>query len=219
LLDLTTSKKYEYEFKTTIQKGTFTNKLFTYPQITVLDGNLTSRNVFYEEIPDSFTGVDLIEIVNPGINYTSANVVITGDGTGATGKATVVNGRLVSVEVTNKGVNYSRAVVTIEGNGSEAECKAVLQARNGILRTYYYNTLGNKIIVDANAGTIDYDSGKVTLNSIKPISVLANDYYDTNVLTMNVVAGEEVIPPLRNRILALDADNIQSLQLEMIAEK
>lgn len=219
LLDLTSSKKYEYDFKTSIQKGTFTNKLFTYPQITVLDGNLTSRNVFYEEIPDSFTGVDLIEIVNPGINFLSANVVINGDGTGATAKATVENGRIISVEVTNKGVNYSRATVTIEGNGAEAECKAVLQARNGILRTYYYNTLGNKIIVNANAGTIDYDSGKVILDSIKPSAVVSNDYYDTNVLTMNVVAGEEVIPPLRNRILAVDADNIQSLQLEMIAEK
>ena len=219
LLDITSSKKYEYDFKTSIQKGTFTNKLYTYPQITVLDGNLTSRNVFYEEIPDSFTGVDLIEIVNPGINFLSANVVINGDGTGATAKATVDNGRIVSVEVTNKGVNYSRATVTIEGNGTEAECKAVLQARNGILRTYYYNTLGNKIIVNSNAGTIDYDSGKVILDSIKPSAVLSNDYYDTNVLTMNVVAGEEVIPPLRNRILAVDADNIQSLQLEMIAEK
>ena len=219
LLDLTSSKKYDYEFKTSIQKGTFTNKLFTYPQITVLDGNLTPRNVFYEEIPDSFTGVDLIEIVNPGINFTSATVVINGDGTGATAKATVENGRIVSVEVTNKGVNYSRATVTIEGNGAEAECKAVLQARNGILRTYYYNALGNKIIVNTNAGTIDYDSGKVILDSVKPSSVLANDYYDTNVLTMNVVAGEEVIPPLRNRILAVDADNVQSLQLEMIAEK
>ena len=219
LLDLTSSKKYEYDFKTSIQKGTFTNKLFTYPQITVLDGNLTSRNVFYEEIPDSFTGVDLIEIVNPGINFLSANVVINGDGTGATAKATVENGRIISVEVTNKGVNYSRATVTIEGNGAEAECKAVLQARNGILRTYYYNTLGNKIIVNANAGTIDYDSGKVILDSIKPSAVVSNDYYDTNVLTMNVVAGEEVIPPLRNRILAVDADNIQSLQLEMIGEK
>ena len=219
LIDLTSSKKYEFDFKTPIQKGTFTNKLYTYPQITVLDSSLTSRNVFYEEVPDSFTGVDLIEVVNPGINYTSANVVITGDGTGATATPTIVNGRIVSVTVTNKGVNYSRAIVTIQGNGTEAECKAVLQARNGILRTYYYNTLGNKIIVSTDAGTIDYDSGKVILNSIKPSAVVTNDYYDTNILTMNVVAGEEVIPPLRNRILALDSDNIQSVQLEMIADR
>ena len=219
VIDLTTSKKYTFSFKTPIQKGTFTNKLFTYPQITVLDSSQTSRNVFYEEVPDSFTGVDMVDIVNPGINYTSANVTINGDGTGATAKATIENGRIVSIQVTNKGVNYSRALIQIEGNGTEAEAKAVLQARNGTLRTYYYNTLGNKVIVDANAGTIDYDSGEVVLNSIKPLAVLDNDFYETNVLTMNVVAGEEVIPPLRNRILALDTSNIQSVQLEMVAEK
>ena len=218
LIDLTSSKKYDFSFKTPIQKGTFTNKLYSYPQITVLDSSLTSRNVFYEEVPDSFTGVDMIEIVNPGINYSSANVTITGDGTGATAKAYIENGRIVSIQVTNKGVNYSRAIVSIEGNGTEAEAKAVLQARNGTLRTYYYNNLGNKIIVNSSAGTIDYDTGDVVLNSIKPSAVLTNDFYDINILTMNVVAGEEVIPPLRNRILALDENNIQSIQLEMIVQ-
>ena len=103
--------------------------------------------------------------------------------------------------------------------GTEAEAKAVLQARNGTLRTYYYNNLGNKVIVNSAAGTIDYDAGTVTLNSIKPSAVLTNDFYDINILTMNVVAGEEVIPPLRNRILTMDDKNIQTVQLEIIAEK
>ena len=218
LMDLTVSKKYNFNFKTSIQKGTFTNKLYSFPQISVYDSSLTTRSVFYEEVPDSFTGVDAIEIVNSGINYTSANVSITGDGTGATAKATIAAGRIVSIEVTNKGINYSRALVTITGNGTEAAAKAVLQAKNGTLRTYYYDNSGNKIIVDTEAGTIDYSDGEVILNSVKPLSVISNDYYDTNVLTMNVVAGEEVIPPLRNRILTVDQNNIQSVQLEMVAQ-
>ena len=219
LIDLTSNKKYEFNFKTPIEKGTFTNKLYSFPQIALLDSSLTSRNVFYEEVPDSFTGVDYIEVVNPGINYLTADVVITGDGSGATAKANIINGRIISIEITNKGINYSRALVTINGNGSEAAAKAVLQAKNGTLRTYYYDTLGNKIIVNSEAGTINYETGEVILNTIKPSSVVTNDYYDTNVLTMNVVAGDEVIPPLRNRILTLDMNNIQSIQLEMIAEK
>ena len=219
-LDITQSKKYYYYFNTSIEKGTFTNKLFSNPQITVLDSSLTSRNVFYEEVPDSFTGVDMIEIITPGRNYTSANVVITGDGTGAVAKATVVNGKIVTIDVTNKGINYSRALVSIEGPGGvEATAKAVLQARNGTLRTYYYDDLGNKIIVNSDAGTINYDSGEIVLNSIKPSAVLANDYYDQDILTINTVPGGEVIPPLRNRILTVDDNNIQSVQLEMIAEK
>ena len=218
-IDTTQSKKYYFNFKTPIEKGTFTNKLYSYPQITVYDNSNTQRNVFYEEVPDSFTGVDAIEIENAGINYSSANVSISGDGTGATATATVVNGRIVSIEVTNKGINYSRALVNINGNGTEASARAVLQARNGTLRTYYYDDLGNKIIVNSSAGTINYDTGEVVLNSIKPLAVVANDYYDTNVLTINVVAGDEVIPPLRNRILTIDQNNIQSVQLELVAEK
>ena len=219
LIDLTSNKKYEFNFKTPIEKGTFTNKLYSFPQITLLDSSLTPRNVFYEEIPDSFTGVDYIEVVNPGINYLTANVSISGDGSGATATATIVNGRIITIDITNKGINYSRAIVTIDGNGSEASAKAVLQAKNGILRTYYYDSLGNKIIVNAEAGTINYETGEVILNTIKPSAVVSNDYYDTDILTMNVVAGDEVIPPLRNRILTLDTNNIQSIQLEMIAEK
>ena len=217
-IDITANKKYNFNFKTTIEKGTFTNKLYSFPQITVLDTSLTPRNVFFEEVPDSFTGIDFIEVVNPGINYLTANVVITGDGTGAAAQATIVNGRIISIEVTHKGINYSRALVSIEGNGSEASAKPILQAKNGTLRTYYYDTLGNKIIVNSEAGTINYETGELVLNTIKPSAVVSNDYYDIDILTMNVVAGEEVIPPLRNRILTLDTNNIQSIQLEMIAE-
>ena len=218
-LDTTQSKKYYYYFNTSIEKGTFTNKLFSYPQITVVDSSLTSRNVFYEEVPDSFTGVDSIEVTNSGRNYTSANVVITGDGTGATASPTIVNGKIISIEVTNKGINYSRAIVTINGVGVEAAATAFLQARNGTLRTYYYDDLGNKIIVNPEAGTIDYDTGEIVLNAVKPSAVVSNDYYDTDVLTINAVPGGEVIQPLRNRILTVDDNNIQSVQIEMIAEK
>lgn len=219
-IDRTQSKKYYYYFNTPIEKGTFTNKLFSFPQITVLDTSLTPRNVFYEEVPDSFTGVDSIQVISPGRNYASANVTITGDGTGATAKATVVNGKIVSIAVTNKGINYSRALAVIDGPGGvEATAKVVLQARNGTLRTYYYNDLGSKIIVNSDAGTIDYDTGEVALNSVKPSAVISNDYYDFDILTINAVPGGEIIPPLRNRILTVDDNNIQSIQLEMVAEK
>lgn len=213
------SKKYYYDFKTSIERGTFTDKLYSFPQITVLDSGLVSRNVFYEEVPNSFTGVDAIEIITPGRDYTSANVSITGDGTGATASITVINGKVISIDVTNKGVNYSRAVVTVNGDGVEATAKAVLQARNGTLRTYYYDELGNKIIVSENAGSIDYDTGMIELSAIQPSAVITNDYYDTDILTFNIVSGTEIITPLRNRILTMDDNNIQTVQLEMIAEK
>ncbi|NBT45950.1 MAG: hypothetical protein EBT06_13820 [Gammaproteobacteria bacterium] len=134
----------------------------------------------------------------------------------------MVNGKVTSIEVTNKGINYSRATVTITDDGqvgTESTAKAVLQARNGILRTYYYDTLGNKIVINDAAGTVDYDTGEVVLSAIQPSAVVSNDYYDTDVLTMNIVSGTEIIQPLRNRILTMDENNIQSVTLEMVAEK
>ena len=222
VIDTTKSKKYYYNFKTPIERGTFTNKLYSYPQITVLDSGLVSRNVFYEEVPNSFTGVDSVDLLTPGRDYISANVSITGDGVGATATAKTVNGKVISIDITNKGINYSRALVTITDDGqvgSEATARAVLQARNGILRTYYYDNLGNKIVVSENAGTVDYDTGEVVLSAIQPTAIVSNDYYDTNVLTMNIVSGTEIIQPLRNRILTMDENNIQTVTLEIVAEK
>ena len=43
--------------------------------------------------------------------------------------------------------------------------------------------------------------------------------YDTDVLTFNIVSGTEIIQPLRNRILTMDENNIQTVQLEIVAEK
>jgi hypothetical protein len=57
------------------------------------------------------------------------------------------------------------------------------------------------------------------LNAIQPSAILSNDYYDTDVLTMNIVSGTEIIQPLRNRILTMDENNVQSVTLEMVAEK
>lgn len=219
LIDTTLNKKYVVNFNTALKKGTFSEKLYTYPQITVYDTSGTSRNVFYEEVPESYTGVDYIDILNSGINYTRANVTITGDGVGAVATPTIVNGRIVSIEVTNKGTGYSRAIVTINGDGTEGAAIPRLEAKNGILRTYYYDTVGNKIVVNPTAGTIDYETGIIGVNSIKPTAVVKNDFYDTNVLSINAVPDGEIIPPQRNRILAIDETNAQSIQLEMIAEK
>ena len=76
-----------------------------------------------------------------------------------------------------------------------------------------------KIVINENAGTVDYDTGEVVLNAIQPSAVVSNDYYDTDVLTMNIVSGTEIIQPLRNRILTMDENNVQSVTLEMVAEK
>lgn len=219
-LTLNQQKSYEIKFHAPLKKGDFIEKLYSFPSFTVADSANVFRNVFIEEVPNSFTGVDSIKIINPGINYESVpTVTITGDGSGATAVAAISGNRLKSITVTNKGINYSRAIVSITGEtGSEATADAVLEARNGILRTFYYKDNGEKVIINSNIGTIDYNTGKVVINSITPLVVEYNDYYDTNVVAINAVPNSDIIVPVRNRILAIDENNYQSIQLEIIAE-
>jgi hypothetical protein len=214
------NKKYVIDFNTPLSKGTFTQKLYSYPQITVLDSAGTSRNVFFEEVPESYTGVDVIDILNSGINYSDTTTVsITGDGIGATASPTIVNGKVISIQVTNKGTGYTRAFVNISGGiGSEAIAVARLEAKNGSLRSFYYKDNGEKVVVNSSAGSINYDTGQVIINSVNPSAVIVNDYFDSNILTMNVVPDSDIIPPLRNRILTIEENNSQSIQIEMVVE-
>lgn len=62
--------------------------------------------------------IDVINVVDGGSGYdpvmADVNVVITGDGSGATATATVVDGVITEIIVTNPGTNYSYVSVTIE---------------------------------------------------------------------------------------------------------
>lgn len=218
-ITVNTTKNYSIKFNAPLRKGDFFEKLYTYPQITVADKNFVLRQVFFEEVSDSFTGVDSISITNAGVNYeTTPTITISGDGVGATAVATVVRGRIISIEVTNKGSGYSAATVSISGEGSQAAAVAILEARIGTLSSFYYKSNGEKVIVSENAGTINYDTGEVILTSLSALDVTDNDLYENDILTVNVVPEEEIITPLRNRIVTIDNENIQSIQLEIIAE-
>ena len=220
-LDITNNilKNYTINFALPLSKGDITDKLYSFPQITVLDNNGVARNVFIEEIPESLTGVSSISIINGGTNYTTAPMItITGDGTGATAVARIVNGRVTDIIITNPGFNYTRATVSITGDGTGAIASALVDANFGSLRTYYFKSNGEKVIVNENAGTVDYINGKVTLDLLFTTAVVSNDFYDNNVLTINCVPDVDIIDPLRNRILAIDMNNPQSIQIEMVPD-
>lgn len=220
-LEPTLIKNYTINTNFPIKKGDFNNKISSFPQINVLDSSNVSRQVFFEEIPESFTGIESIAIVNPGINYTSVPIItISGDGSGATAEARFGGGRIQQIIVTNKGSNYTRATVSITGGGgSQATAVARLETKFGNLRTYYFRPNGEKVIVNPNAGIVNYETGEITLTSLRTSGAVANDFYDTNVLVLNLPIDTEVIQPLRNRILEIDENDPLAVQVEVVAEE
>lgn len=213
------TKKYTINTNFPIKKGDYTHEITSFPAVKVYDSSNIQREVKFEEVPSAFTGIESIEIVNPGINYASTpTVTIVGDGTGATATARVAGGRIVEITVTNKGINYTRATVSISGVGSEASAIARLQSKFGELRSFYLKSNGEKVIVNAKAGTINYESGIIELNSLLTNGAVVNDFYDTNILTFDLPIEKEVIFPLRNRIVDIDENDARAIQLIIVPE-
>jgi hypothetical protein len=220
-VDTTQSKKYNINTSFPIKKGDFENRISSFPSLRVLDASNIERQVFFEEVPVAFTGVDGIDISNPGFNYTTApTITIIGDGTGATAIARITAGRISSIVMTNKGINYSRATVSITGGGgSEASAVARLESKFGTLRSFYIKPNGEKVVVNDNVGTVNYETGLIELLSVRTLGTSPNDFYDENVLTFNIPIDREIITPLRNRVLTVDRNDPTSIQIDIVAEK
>jgi hypothetical protein len=211
--DLNISKSYNVNFSVPLYRGTITNKL-TSTEFDVLDFNGVRRTVIFDEIPQSFSGISSIEVINPGTGYTTApTVTITGDGIGAEAQAIIVNGSIQRIDVTTRGIDYSRAVVTITGgNGYGASASALIDAKIGTLRTVYYDTQAQRQIVNNNAGIINYETGEIIINNINILSVSSND----NLIRLTVESDEDIIESTRNTIIAIDDEDPTAIVVELI---
>jgi hypothetical protein len=178
------------------------------------DDTETLRSVIIEEIPESFTGISDILVFNPGTGYTtSPTVTITGDGSGATASAVIVNGRIESINITNRGINYSRAIVTISGgDGSGAVATAVLDGRYGTLRTVYFDSNAQRQVINEAIGSIDYDIGLITLNNLKVIDVTTFD----GLIRLTIEPQNTIIKSYKNTIITLDDTDTTSIVTELV---
>jgi hypothetical protein len=194
-------QSYTLYFNAALYRGTISDKL-TSTYFKTYDSLGIEREVQFEEIPQSYSGISSISIINPGSGYTSApNVTISGDGTGATAVATVVNGVISNITVVNRGIDYTRAVITIDGgNGYGASAAAEVDAKIGTIRTVYYDTLSQKQVVDESAGTINYDTGEVVINNILINSVTSADGY----IRLSIEADKGIIDTVKNTIITID---------------
>ena len=201
---LNSSTPYTINFNAPLRRGTIGNKL-TSTAFTVADSSGVDREVQFDEIPQSFSGISSIQVTNPGAGFTSSpTITIEGDGTGANASATIVNGKIQSIEIVNRGIDYTRATVTISGGGGYgATATAVIDGRTGTIRTVYYDSFAQRQIVDENAGEIDYDSGVVTITNIaiKDVQSVDGD------IRLSIEAEKGIISTARNTIITIDQDD------------
>lgn len=77
-------------------------------------------------------GLYTFKINDAGEDYTSANIIVTGDGTGFQGNVVLSNANTISyITVTNPGSGYTFANVVIEGNGANANIQAIFPPYGG----------------------------------------------------------------------------------------
>jgi hypothetical protein len=221
LLTTTGSKRYEINYNMPIKKGAFSDRIYSYPEIVTYDANGVERNALFEEVLDSLSGINSFQITNAGYGYdTAPTVTITGDGSGATATAKIANGKVSSIVIVNKGSDYTKATVELSGGtGVGATAIALLENNYGTIRSYYYKSTGEKVPITSVAGSINYTTGQLILNSLVATGTLDNDFYSADTVTFFAPSGREIIAPLRNRILLIDDTDSKSVQIDMVAER
>lgn len=221
---LNQTDNYMLDFGFELNRGTTSDNFYSSPDFTVLDEEGVSRKCFFEEIPSSFTGLESVTVTNPGFGYTTTpTVTVVGDGTGATARAVIVNGKLSKVEVLTPGVGYTTAAIQIVGGGgSLAAATAVLEGRYGKLRISYYkvdeiSSQSTKVVINKNrnegiVGTIDYLLGKITINNFQPTSV-NNSFGD---IMVHIKPKINIIQSKLNKMLVLDAEDPTSVIVKTV---
>jgi hypothetical protein len=94
-----------------------------------------------------------IKVVNGGTGYTTASVVISGDGSGATATATITSGVIDKITITNTGTGYRFATATISGDGSGATLSVIISPIGGHGVDPVYELGGYFLGINAN---LDY---------------------------------------------------------------
>jgi len=201
---------YTLNFNTELLQGTASDHIKVFPSFEYFDSAGILRECYIEEVIQSYTGIENIEILAPGDGYTTTpEVVIDGDGNGAKAEALVVNGQIRKIIVTDQGANYTSASARIVGGGGVGTLLNVnLQGRTGKLKIYYFDDISPvKRTINDNIGVIDYKTGKVTINNFQPVTV--SDPFGTLVVT--AIPTKKVFNSSQNRIVTMDLSDPTSI--------
>jgi len=217
------SETYNLYYNTPLERGILLSGVNSSPTMQFRNpSNLANiiDEVSIQEVPTTTNSIDSISVINSGNSYQVAPIVtILGDGTGATAHAVIVNGKITKIVVDTPGSGYTQAIVNItnasnDTTGSLGAASATLSGQFGTLETYYYSTAGVKTVLNANAGTIDYTNGIITLNSFNPYNV--NN--PLGQLTVSVKPTTSIISSTYNGIITVDPFDPNAIIVNVIAK-
>jgi hypothetical protein len=219
------SKNYTLDYATKLNRAVLVSGISSYPSMQFFNPNDPTSiidGVYIEELPTVTAGIDSVQINNPGYNYTYApTVTILGDGVGATAYAEIIDGSISNIVVTDPGSGYTSALITLTNDpadttGTGGSVTPILQGRYGQLRTYYFTSTGNlKIILNQNAGQIDYENGRILLYAFQPHII--NGTYSQ--LTVTATPESNILYSTYNKILTLDPYDSSAIMVNITAKK
>jgi len=127
------------------------------------------------------SNISTIGIVENGSGYTTATVIIDGDGSGAYAMASVVGGVIFSVTLVDPGIGYSWAIATISGDGTGAQLETTLNVASYLPR------------IDL---CMSYDGG-YTFSSFISADMYAVGKYQSRIVFNELGYSNEFTPQLR----------------------
>ena len=118
--------------------------------------------------------------------------------------------------VDKPGVNYKAAKAYLYYQGeldATATFNVAVQNRYGIIRSYYFDTNNIKTVMDAKAGEVDYQLGKITLSQLAPTDIL------DSTKTLKITAKPETnnFESSRNRIITIDEEDSAAININVIS--
>ena len=145
-------------------------------------GNIASLQANNEILTVDGT-INAIKIISGGYGYGVANVVIEGDGTGATATATLdsATGRITKINITNVGQNYTFANVSVVGNGKGARLRAIMSPFGGHGKNAPDELFARTLMFYSNVST-DLNQGIAVNNDYRQLGIIKNPRsYNTDV--------------------------------------
>jgi len=115
--------------------------------------------------------LSFIYLENAGSGFTNATVTLSGDGSGATASATILNGSISSIQIGARGVGYTYATITISGDGVNASARSIISPVGGH---------GNNIIEESFSDILAFYMD--TTEDIRQGFRLTNDYRQAGII-------------------------------------